>query len=31
MGVQRLRARAAAGLELKVHASLLALACINGN
>jgi hypothetical protein len=31
MGVQRLRARATAGRALKVHASLLARACINGN
>lgn len=29
MGVQRLRARTNAGFELKVHASLLALACAN--
>jgi Transposase DDE domain len=29
MGVQRLRARTTAGFELKVHASLLALACAN--
>jgi hypothetical protein len=31
MGLQRLHVRTSAGLELKVHASLLALACINGN
>ena len=31
MGVQRLRARTTAGRELKVHASLLALACANAN
>jgi Transposase DDE domain len=31
MGVQRLRARTNAGFELKVHASLLALACANAN
>lgn len=29
MGVQRLRARTNAGLEIKVHASLLALVCLN--
>ena len=31
MGVQRLHARSTAGRELKVHASLLALACANAN
>ena len=31
MGVQRLRARTNAGFELKVHASLLALACANAD
>ena len=30
MGLQRLRARTNAGFDLKVHASLLALVCING-
>ena len=30
MGLQRLRARTNAGFELKVHASLVALVCING-
>ena len=29
MGVQRLRARTNPGLELKLHASLLAVACLN--
>ena len=29
MGVQRLRARTNAGFEVKVHASLVALLCIN--
>jgi hypothetical protein len=29
MGLQRLRARTTAGLEIKVHASLLALVCVN--
>ncbi|MGQ9895666.1 MAG: IS982 family transposase [Roseiflexus sp.] len=31
MGVERLRARTNAGLELKVHASLIALVCTNFN
>jgi Transposase DDE domain len=31
MGLQRLRARTTAGFEIKVHASLLALACANVN
>jgi len=31
MGVQRLRARTNAGLEIKVHASLLALVCLNAS
>ena len=31
MGIERLRARTNAGLELKVHASLVALACTNCN
>ena len=31
MGLPRLHVRTTAGLELKVHASLLALACINGH
>ena len=31
MGVQRLHVRATAGRELKAHASLPALACINGH
>jgi hypothetical protein len=30
MGLQRLRARTNAGFELKVHASLVALVCLNG-
>lgn len=29
MGVQRLRARTTAGFDLKVHASVLAVACTN--
>jgi len=31
MGLQRLRARTNAGFDLKVHASVLALACVNMN
>jgi len=31
MGVERLHARTNAGLELKVHASLIALTCTNFN
>jgi len=31
MGLQRLRARTNAGFDLKVHASVLALACTNMN
>ena len=31
MGVQRLRARTNVGFELKVYASLIALACTNFN
>jgi hypothetical protein len=31
MGVERLQARTNSGLELKVHASLIALACTNFN
>ncbi len=31
MGVQRLRARTNAGFDLKVHASLITLACTNFN
>ena len=31
MGLQRLRARTQAGLEIKIHASLLALVCINAS
>jgi len=31
MGMQRLRARTNAGFDLKVHASVLALACVNMN
>jgi len=29
MGIARLHVRSVAGLEIKVHASLLALACLN--
>jgi hypothetical protein len=31
MGIERLHARTNLGLELKVHASLIALACTNVN
>jgi len=31
MGIARLHVRSVAGLEIKVHASLLALACLNGD